>query len=33
MLPTIIVYKKSIPLHYGKINKAALKEEILQEAS
>ncbi len=33
MLPTIIVYKKSIPLHYGKINKAALKEEILREAS
>ncbi len=31
MVPTIIFYKKSIPLHYGKINKAALKEEILQQ--
>ncbi len=30
MLPSIIVYKKSIPLHYGKINKAALKEEIIE---
>ena len=29
MIPARIVYKRSIPLHYGKINKAALKEEIL----
>ncbi len=31
MIPTIIRYKKSIPLHFGKINKAALKEEIVEE--
>jgi acyl-CoA synthetase (AMP-forming)/AMP-acid ligase II len=29
MLPSYIVYKKSIPLHYGKINKAILKEEFV----
>jgi len=28
MIPARIVYKRSIPLHFGKINKAALKEEI-----
>ena len=30
MIPSVVVYKKSIPLHYGKINKAMLKEEVLQ---
>ncbi len=29
MIPTIIVYKKSIHLHFGKINKTRLKEEIM----
>ena len=28
MIPARIVYKRSIPLHFGKINKAALKEEV-----
>ncbi len=28
MLPTRIIYKKSIPLHYGKINTTLLKEEL-----
>ncbi len=32
MVPTIILYKKSIPLHYGKINKAALREELMQKS-
>ncbi len=31
MIPSIILYKKSIALHYGKINKAALKEELLAD--
>ncbi len=30
MIPSVIVYKRSIPLHYGKINKAALKEELVE---
>jgi len=30
MIPEIVVYKRSIPLHYGKINKAMLKEEVLK---
>jgi acyl-CoA synthetase (AMP-forming)/AMP-acid ligase II len=29
MIPSIIIYKQSIALHYGKINKALLKEELL----
>ena len=28
MIPTIIMYKKNLPLHYGKINKDELKKEI-----
>ena len=28
MIPSKVVYKKSIPLHFGKINKALLKEDI-----
>jgi len=28
MIPRRILYKRSIPLHFGKINKAALKEEV-----
>ena len=31
MIPSIIVYKKSIALHYGKISKAMLKEELLAD--
>jgi len=30
MLPSLIVYKKAIPLYYGEIDKKALKEEVLQ---
>ncbi len=30
MIPSVVVYKRSIPLHYGKINKAMLKDEVLQ---
>ncbi len=30
MIPSIIVYKRSIPLHYGKIDKAGLKKEIIE---
>ena len=30
MIPSIIVYKKSIPLRYGEIDKEALKQEVLQ---
>ena len=28
MIPTQVVYKKSIPLHFGKINKEILKQEL-----
>ncbi len=31
MIPSIIVYKKSLPLHYGKVDKAGLKREILKQ--
>ncbi len=31
MIPSIIVYKKSLPLHYGKVDKAGLKREILEK--
>jgi acyl-CoA synthetase (AMP-forming)/AMP-acid ligase II len=30
MLPSLIVYKKAIPLFYGEIDKKALKEEVLK---
>ncbi len=30
MIPSIIVYKRSIPLHYGKIDKAGLKKEVIE---
>ena len=30
MIPSIIVYKKSIPLYYGEIDKKALKKEIVE---
>ncbi len=30
MIPSIIIYKKSIPLRYGEIDKAALKKEVLE---
>ncbi len=33
MVPSIIVYKKSIPLHFGKINKAFLKEEVIKNGT
>lgn len=32
MIPSRIVYKKSIPLHYGEIDKQALKKEVLERA-
>ena len=31
MIPSIIVYKKSLPLHYGKVDKAGLKREVLEK--
>ncbi len=33
MIPSIIVYKKSIPLHFGKINKALLKDEVIKSGT
>jgi len=30
MIPTIIIYKQSLPFHYGKINKSELKQEVLR---
>ena len=33
MIPSQIIYKKSIPLHFGKINTTLLKEELLERKS
>jgi acyl-coenzyme A synthetase/AMP-(fatty) acid ligase len=30
MIPAIIIYKKSIPLHFGSVDKQSLKQEVLQ---